>query len=98
MSDGAAFCLVCSESYVKKYNLTPIARFKSFSVAGVPPRIMGIGPIAAIPMALKKAGISMAQVQHMELNEAFAAQSLAVLRKLNIDPKIVGSRTYKLGF
>ena len=89
MSDGAAFCLVCSESYVKKHNLTPIAKFRSFSVAGVPPRIMGIGPIAAIPLALKKAGISMTQVQHLELNEAFAAQSLAVLRKLDIDPKIV---------
>ncbi len=89
MSDGAAFCLVCSESFVKKHHLQPIAKFRSFSVAGVPPRIMGIGPIAAIPLALKKAGLTMQQVQHLELNEAFAAQSLAVLRKLDIDPKIV---------
>jgi len=89
MSDGAAMALVCSEAFVKKHNLQPMARLLSFAVAGVPPRIMGIGPVEAIPLALKKAGISLSQIDRVELNEAFAAQALAVLRTLNIDPSKV---------
>jgi acetyl-CoA acyltransferase len=87
MSDGAAMCLVCSEDFVKKHNLTPIARFAGFSAAGVPPRIMGIGPIAAIPKACKIAGITSDKIDRIELNEAFAAQALAVIRDLKLDPK-----------
>jgi acetyl-CoA acyltransferase len=86
MSDGAAMCLVCSEDFVKKHNLKPMARFAGYAVAGVPPRIMGIGPIAAIPKACKLAGIKQEQLERYELNEAFASQSLAVLRSLKIDP------------
>jgi acetyl-CoA acyltransferase len=89
MTDGAGFCLVCSEDYVKKNNLTPIARLASFSVAGVAPRIMGIGPIEAIPKACAKAGIKQNDIQRIELNEAFAAQSLAVMRSLDLNPDIV---------
>ena len=86
MSDGAAMCFVCSEEFVKKHNLKPIARFAGFSAAGVPPRVMGIGPIAAIPKACKIAGIKADQIERIELNEAFAAQSLAVIRDLKLDP------------
>jgi acetyl-CoA acyltransferase len=86
MSDGAAMCLVCSEEFVKKHNLQPIARFAGFGVAGVPPRVMGIGPIAAIPKACKQAGISQDKIERIELNEAFAAQGLAVIRTLKLDP------------
>jgi acetyl-CoA acyltransferase len=86
MSDGAAMCLVCSEDFVKKHNLKPIARFAGFSVAGVPPRVMGIGPIAAIPKACKLAGITADKIDRIELNEAFAAQALAVIRTLKLDP------------
>jgi acetyl-CoA acyltransferase len=89
MSDGAAMCMVVSEDFVKKYNLKPMARFVSFSVAGVPPRVMGIGPIEAIPRALKLGGLSLKDIQRIELNEAFAAQALAVMRHLEIDPGIV---------
>jgi acetyl-CoA acyltransferase len=89
MSDGASMCLVCSEDFVKKHNLQPMARFAGFAVAGVPPRIMGIGPIAAIPKALKQAGLKQDQIERIELNEAFAAQALAVVRDLKLDPKIV---------
>ncbi len=89
MSDGAAMCMVVSEEFVKKYNLKPMARFVSFSVAGVPPRVMGIGPIEAIPRALKLGGLSLKDIQRVELNEAFAAQALAVMRHLEIDPGIV---------
>ncbi|MFY7927401.1 MAG: acetyl-CoA C-acyltransferase, partial [Oligoflexus sp.] len=89
MSDGAAMCMVASEEFVKKYQLKPMARFVSFAVAGVPPRVMGIGPVEAIPRALKLGGLSLKDIQRMELNEAFAAQALAVLRHLEIDPKIV---------
>ena len=85
MSDGAAMCLVCSENFVKKHNLKPMARFAGFEVAGVPPRIMGIGPIEAIPKVLAKAGVTIDQVDRFELNEAFAAQSLAVIRKMELD-------------
>jgi acetyl-CoA acyltransferase len=87
MSDGAAMCFVCSEDFVKKNNLKPMARFAGFSVAGVPPRVMGIGPIAAIPKACKLAGITADQIQRIELNEAFAAQALAVVRNLKLDPE-----------
>lgn len=86
MSDGAAMCLVCSEEFVKKHNLQPIARFAGFGVAGVPPRVMGIGPIEAIPRACKAAGISQDKIERIELNEAFAAQGLAVIRTLKLDP------------
>ncbi len=89
MSDGAAACIVASESFVKKHNLKPMARMCGFSVAGVPPRIMGIGPIEAIPKALKLAGITMKQIERIELNEAFAAQALAVTRELKLDPKMI---------
>lgn len=88
-SDGAAFVMVVSEKFLKENNLKPIARMVSFAAAGVPPRIMGIGPVAAIPKALKLAGMSLNQIDLIELNEAFASQSLAVCRELNINPDIV---------
>jgi len=84
-SDGAAFVLVMSEEMMKELNLKPIARLVSFSLAGVDPRIMGIGPVEAVPKALKKAGIKLDDIDLIELNEAFAAQSLAVIRELNLD-------------
>ncbi len=84
-SDGAAFVLVMSEDMVKELNLTPIARMVSYAVAGVDPRIMGTGPIAAIPKALKKAGLKQDDIDLIELNEAFASQSLAVIRTLDLD-------------
>jgi acetyl-CoA acyltransferase len=86
MSDGAAMVLVCSERFVKQHQLKPMARYLGFSVAGVPPRVMGIGPVAAIPKVCKLAGIHQHQIDRIELNEAFAAQSLAVIRSLNLDP------------
>jgi acetyl-CoA acyltransferase len=88
-SDGAAFVMVVSEKFLKENNLKPIARLVSFAAAGVPPRIMGIGPVAAIPKALKLAGMNLNQIDLVELNEAFASQSLAVVRELNINPEIV---------
>jgi len=75
-----------SERLVEQLNLNPMARFVSYAVAGVPPRIMGIGPIAAIPKALERAGLQKGNLDWIELNEAFAAQSLAVLRELDLDP------------
>jgi len=86
MSDGAGAVLLMSEAAVKRYGVTPLARFVSFAVAGVPPEIMGIGPIEAIPRALKAAGIEQVSLDWIELNEAFAAQSLAVMRSLGLDP------------
>jgi acetyl-CoA acyltransferase len=86
MSDGAAAVLLASESAVKRHGLTPIARFVSFAVAGVPPEIMGIGPIEAIPRALKLAGLTHEQLDWIELNEAFAAQSLAVIHDCKLNP------------
>ena len=86
MSDGAAAVLVMSERMVKQLNLKPLARFVSYAVAGVPPQIMGIGPIAAIPKALELEGLRQENLDWIELNEAFAAQSLAVIRELNLDP------------
>ena len=86
MSDGAAGVLLASEQAIKDYGLTPLARFVSFSVAGVRPEVMGIGPIAAIPKALKQAGLTRDQLDWIELNEAFAAQALAVIRDTGLDP------------
>ncbi|MGN5956443.1 acetyl-CoA C-acyltransferase [Sphingobacterium lactis] len=84
-SDGAAFVLVVSEKKMKELNLTPIAKLVSYAVAGVPPRIMGIGPIYAIPKALEQAGLKKEDIDLFELNEAFASQSLAVIRELGLD-------------
>jgi len=89
MSDGAGAVLLASEQAIKDYGLTPLARFVSFSVAGVRPEVMGIGPIAAIPKALKQAGLTQDQLDWIELNEAFAAQALAVIRDLGLDPSKV---------
>ena len=86
MSDGAAAVLLVSEKILKQFNLTPLARFCSFAVAGVPPEIMGIGPVAAIPKALQQAGITQQQLDWIELNEAFAAQAMAVMHDLQLDP------------
>ncbi len=88
-SDGAAFVIVMSDKMVKDLGLQPLARLVSYSVAGVPPRIMGIGPIEAVPKALKMAGLSIQDLEQTELNEAFASQSLAVIRTLNLDPETV---------
>lgn len=85
MSDGAAALVLASEKAIKEYNLTPIARYVSFAVAGVRPEVMGIGPIAAIPKALALAGLTSEQIDWIELNEAFAAQALAVIRELGLD-------------
>ena len=89
MSDGAGAVLLASEQAIKDYALTPLARFVSYSVAGVRPEVMGIGPIAAIPKALKQAGLTQDQIDWIELNEAFAAQALAVIRTCGIDPSKV---------
>lgn len=86
MTDGAAAVLVVSEDYLKKVGKKALARFVSFAVKGVAPELMGIGPVAAIPAALKLAGLSLADIGRIELNEAFAAQSLACVRELGIDP------------
>lgn len=88
-SDGAAFVVIMSEAMVKRTGATPIARLKSYAVAGVEPRIMGIGPVDAIPMALKKAGMKQNDIELFELNEAFASQSLAVMRELGLNQDIV---------
>lgn len=85
LNDGAAAMLVASEAAVKRYGLKPIARYVSSGAAGVNPRIMGIGPVYALPKALQRAGLSLAEISMLELNEAFAAQSLACLRELPID-------------
>ncbi|PZR20729.1 MAG: acetyl-CoA C-acyltransferase [Flavobacterium psychrophilum] len=89
MSDGAAFVMVMSEEMVKELNLEPIARMVSYAAAGVEPRIMGIGPVKAIPKALKMANLQLNDIELFELNEAFASQSLAVIRELGINPDIV---------
>ncbi len=86
MSDGAAAVLLMSEAALKRSGATPIARFASYAVAGVPPEVMGIGPIEAIPRALKAAGLTRDQLDWIELNAAFAAQALAVMRTLELDP------------
>ncbi len=89
MSDGAAFVLIMSEEMVKELGVTPIARLVNFASAGVEPRIMGIGPVKAIPKALKQAGLTLNDIDLIELNEAFASQSLAVIRELGLNPEIV---------
>ncbi|HQO28333.1 MAG TPA: acetyl-CoA C-acyltransferase [Accumulibacter sp.] len=89
MSDGAGALLLVSEKILKQFNLQPLARFVSYSVRGVKPEVMGIGPIEAIPDALKKAGLQKSDLQWIELNEAFAAQSLAVMRTCELDPAVV---------
>lgn len=89
MSDGAAVLMLMDEDMVKQYNLTPIARLVSYATAGVPPRLMGIGPVKAIPKALAQANLKLKDMELIELNEAFAAQSLAVIRELDINPEIV---------
>jgi acetyl-CoA acyltransferase len=86
MSDGAAGVLLASEQAIKDYGLTPLARFVGYSVAGVKPEVMGIGPKEAIPKVLRQAGLSQDQIDWIELNEAFAAQALAVIRDLGLDP------------
>lgn len=88
-SDGAAFVVVMSERMMKELSLEPMARLLSYSVAGVEPRIMGIGPKYAVPKALKQAGLSLQDIDLIELNEAFAAQALTVIRALDFDPDIV---------
>lgn len=89
MSDGAAFVMIMSEDMVKELNLEPIARLVNYAAAGVEPRIMGIGPVKAVPKALKQAGLKQQDLSLIELNEAFASQSLAVIRELQLNPDIV---------
>ncbi|MDQ7016912.1 MAG: acetyl-CoA C-acyltransferase [Gammaproteobacteria bacterium] len=86
VSDGAAALLLCSEKILMRYGLQPLARFVGYSVVGVAPEIMGIGPLAAVPKLLKQTGVKQQQLDWVELNEAFAAQSLAVIRELGLDP------------
>jgi acetyl-CoA acyltransferase len=88
-SDGASFVMVMSERMVKELNLEPIARLVSYAVAGVEPKIMGIGPVAAVPKALKLAGLKQSDIEQIELNEAFAAQALGVIGQLDLNPEIV---------
>ncbi len=89
MSDGAAFVMVMSEAMVKELNLEPIARLVNYAAAGVEPRIMGIGPVKAIPKALKQAGLKQSDLDLIELNEAFASQSLAVIRELDLNADLI---------
>jgi len=88
-SDGAAFLMVVSEKLLRQLNLKPIARFVSYAIAAIEPRIMGVGPVEAIPKVLKKSGLSQHDIQLIELNEAFASQALAVIRTLDLNPEIV---------
>lgn len=88
-SDGAAFVMVMSEDMVKELGIEPEARLVSYAAAGVPPRIMGIGPVAAIPKALKQANLKLNDIELIELNEAFASQSIAVIRELGLNPEII---------
>jgi acetyl-CoA acyltransferase len=88
-SDGAAFVMVVSEEFMKTHNLEPIARLVSYATVGVEPKIMGIGPVKAIPKALKQAGLKKEDLELIELNEAFASQSLAVIRELDLNQEIV---------
>ncbi len=89
MSDGAAFVMVMSEAMVRELNLEPIARLVNYAAVGVPPRIMGIGPVKAIPKALELSGLKLKDLELVELNEAFASQSLAVIREVGLDQEIV---------
>jgi acetyl-CoA acyltransferase len=88
-SDGAAFAMIVSEQFLKEHDLTPIAQLKSYHVAGLEPRIMGVGPIHAVPKAVEKAGLKLNDIELFELNEAFASQSVAIVRELGLDPEIV---------
>ncbi|MEE2953939.1 MAG: thiolase family protein [Bacteroidota bacterium] len=88
-SDGAAFVLLMSEKMVKEFNIKPIAKMLSYAVAGVEPKYMGIGPVKAVPIALKQSGLSLKDIEQIELNEAFASQSLAVIKELEFNPDIV---------
>jgi acetyl-CoA acyltransferase len=88
-SDGAAFVMVVSERFLKENKLEPIARLVNYAVVGVPPRIMGIGPLFAIPKVLKMAGIKQQDIDLIELNEAFASQSLAIIKGLDLNPETV---------
>jgi len=89
MSDGAAFVMIVSEDMLKKLNIEPIAKLVSYSVAGLPPKIMGMGPVRAVPKALKQANMKINDIELIELNEAFASQSIAVINELNLDKNIV---------
>ena len=89
MSDGAAFVMIVSEDMLKKLNIEPIAKLVSYSVAGLPPKIMGMGPVRAVPKALKQANMKINDIELIELNEAFASQSIAVINELNLDKKII---------
>jgi len=89
LSDGASVVLICSEKALLRYNLTPMAKFVGYSVSGVDPKIMGIGPTKSIPKVLDQFSIDLNDIGHIELNEAFAAQSIAVIDHLNLDPEIV---------
>jgi acetyl-CoA acyltransferase len=89
MSDGAAFVMIASGSYVKKHKIEPIARLVNYSVAGLPPRIMGVGPIKAIPKVLEKTDLKIDDIQLIELNEAFASQSIAVINELDLNNEII---------
>ena len=89
MSDGAAAVVVMSEEKARSMGLQPLARFVAYATAGVPPEVMGIGPVAAIPKVLKQAGLKLEDIDLIELNEAFAVQSLAVIRELGLDPSKV---------
>jgi len=89
MSDGAAFVLIVSEEALKEFNLTPIARLVSYSAVGLAPRIMGMGPLFAIPKALKQANLTLNDIDLIELNEAFASQSVAIRKELNLNPDIL---------
>ena len=89
MSDGAAFVMIVSEDMLKKLNIEPIAKLVSYSVAGLPPKIMGMGPVRAVPKALKQANMKINDIELIELNEAFASQSIAVINELNLDKNII---------
>lgn len=89
MSDGAGIALLANEKALKQYNLKPMGRLLSYAVKGVAPEVMGIGPVKAIPLALKRAGLTLNQIDWIELNEAFAAQALAVVKELDLNPEIV---------
>ena len=89
MSDGAAFVLIVSEKILKQFQLTPIARLVDYQVAGVEPYKMGIGPIAAIPKLIKHSGVKLDDIDLIELNEAFASQSLAIIREIGLNPEKV---------
>ena len=88
-SDGASFLMLMSEEMAKEYNLNPVARLVSYAAAGVNPRVMGIGPVEAVPKALKQANLKLNDIEQIELNEAFAPQALAVIKELDLDPEII---------